>query len=362
MIASPIEATAELLPRGRAVAADEDSSSTTSESSATRVHGPSSTSTANTATSSSSTSTANTATSSSSASNDEAKSVVAPNLAAEPNPFDEQVWRAEGGSDSEADVAGAYPIVGHPIRKAIVAVVGSKRNLAIVAGAAFVLIIGIVLASGGDDAKPSSDPSSVTKDKVATTNVEPAPEAPAAEPATEPATEPAIGSASDSASAAMSEGAGSAAATEPAEPAPEPARTTTRTPTARKRTAPVKKKEPTIAGKQVVIETDTQARAGKPVANAAKADQAAIARARRAYTAGNSRLFAGDAEGAIQQYRQAIAHYPAYAAGYRGLGLAYAQKGDRTNAVKALRTYVRAAPGAKDAPIIRRRIDALSTK
>ncbi len=338
VIASPIEATAEIFPSGPipATAPDNGASSHTASSA----------------------SAATSATIGPRDASHEPKGGATPNRGAEPNPFDEQVWRAEGGSDSLADAAGIHPIVGHPLRDAIARLVSSKRNLAIAAGAALVLIVGIVLAAGGDDETPSSGSASTATRETAATAPAPEPE-PA--PAAEAASEPTADSASDTASAAVSEGAGSAATTEPAEPTPAVAEPPARKP-ARKRPAPAKPKEPTIAGKQLVVENDSEARAGKPVANAAQADQAAITRARRAYTAGNSRLFAGDPDGAIREYRQALAHYPGYVSGYRGLGLAYAQKGDRANAIKALRTYVRAAPNAKDASIIQRRIQALSAK
>ena len=108
-----------------------------------------------------------------------------------------------------------------------------------------------------------------------------------------------------------------------------------------------------------MLEYDTQARDAKPVPNAPKDDQALINKARTSYAAGNTRLFAGDADGAIRNYKQALGYYPAYVAAYRGLGLAYAQKRDNAAAVKALRTYVSAVPGAKDAALIRKRIQML---
>ena len=45
--------------------------------------------------------------------------------------------------------------------------------------------------------------------------------------------------------------------------------------------------------------------------------------------------------------------------GVLGLGLAYAQQGDKPKALNALRTYISHAPGAKDAPLIRKRISSL---
>jgi hypothetical protein len=123
------------------------------------------------------------------------------------------------------------------------------------------------------------------------------------------------------------------------------------------------KKGPTIGGKQVVLEYDSQANAAKAGPNnAPQADQAAVAKARQSYAAGNQRLFAGDADGAIRNYKQALSYYPAYVAGYRGLGLAYAQQGDKPAALKALHTYLSSVPSAKDAVIIKKRIATLQSK
>nr|MBA3452536.1 hypothetical protein [Deltaproteobacteria bacterium] len=91
-----------------------------------------------------------------------------------------------------------------------------------------------------------------------------------------------------------------------------------------------------------------------------EADGAKAAKARAAYTTGNQKLFAGDANGAIVAYRQVIAL--GSASGYRGLGLAYAQQGDTANAVAAFKKYVQMSPTAKDVPLIKKRIAALQGK
>jgi hypothetical protein len=88
----------------------------------------------------------------------------------------------------------------------------------------------------------------------------------------------------------------------------------------------------------------------------------ALERARSAYATGNQHLFAGETGAAIAAYKQALAVYPNYVAGYRGLGLAYAQQGDRAAAVKAFKTYVGLAPSAKDVELIKKRIARLSAK
>lgn len=84
-----------------------------------------------------------------------------------------------------------------------------------------------------------------------------------------------------------------------------------------------------------------------------------ISTLRAAYNTGNQRLFVGDTTGAIKAYQQTITLAPGYAPGYRGLGLAYAQAGDRPRAVTALKRYIALAPKAKDVPLIQNRITAL---
>jgi len=275
-----------------------------------------------------------------------------------PNPFDDAVWRREGGSDADVEIAGAHPIVGaNPVREAIGSFAKNKRNLAIAGGAVVLLVVVIGFAMSGN--KPSaSKQASAKKPAKAEPAAKPTPvETPVETPAeTPPAHE---GSA---AAQAPSEGSDSVAAAEhdtPSEHESTEHATTEHATTEHATTEKPKPRTPTLGGKQVVLEYDTQAREGKPVPNAANDDQAAIGKARTSYAAGNTRLFAGDADGAIKNYKQALGYYPAYVAAYRGLGLAYAQKGDNPAAAKALRTYVSAAPGAKDAAIIRKRIQTL---
>jgi regulator of sirC expression with transglutaminase-like and TPR domain len=116
-----------------------------------------------------------------------------------------------------------------------------------------------------------------------------------------------------------------------------------------------------MGGKPVVVEY-ARGRPSPAVTPAAPADDTgAIAKARALYDSGNQHLFAGDTDGAIAQYQQALTEYPGYVAGYRGLGLAYAQQGDTQKARHALRTYLSAAPTAKDAPLIKKRLAMLQT-
>ncbi len=90
-------------------------------------------------------------------------------------------------------------------------------------------------------------------------------------------------------------------------------------------------------------------------------DSARMARARDAYREGNERLFSGDAAGAITAYEEMVRLSPKDPAGYRGLGLASAQLGKRTEAVRYLRMYLKHAPNADDRGIIISRISLLQT-
>jgi hypothetical protein len=84
-------------------------------------------------------------------------------------------------------------------------------------------------------------------------------------------------------------------------------------------------------------------------------------RARAAYNEGNHALFEGNSDAAIRAYRQALSAAPTFPPGFRGLGLAYAQKGQNGLAIMSLRTYLTKAPHAKDAALIKQRIAALQS-
>jgi tetratricopeptide (TPR) repeat protein len=86
-----------------------------------------------------------------------------------------------------------------------------------------------------------------------------------------------------------------------------------------------------------------------------------MARAREAYRQGNERLFSGDLTGAIAAYEEMVRLNPKDAGGYRGLGLASAQLGKRTEAVRYLRAYLKHAPSAEDRALISSRISLLQT-
>jgi tetratricopeptide (TPR) repeat protein len=95
---------------------------------------------------------------------------------------------------------------------------------------------------------------------------------------------------------------------------------------------------------------------------AQEAEDPAIGQARNAYTTGNQRLFVGDLDGAIRAYRRALDFYPGYVGGYRGLGLAYEQRGNMADALTALRAYLAAVPNARDAALIKKRITHLQRR
>ncbi|HEX4450935.1 MAG TPA: tetratricopeptide repeat protein [Kofleriaceae bacterium] len=105
--------------------------------------------------------------------------------------------------------------------------------------------------------------------------------------------------------------------------------------------------------KPVVVDYD------KKPSSSPDADEA-LAQARAAYAIGNQHLFAGEGREAVAAYRNALSIYPSYAAGYRGLGLAFAQQGDKPSAIAAFKTYVKLAPAAKDVELIQKRIRNLS--
>ncbi len=94
-------------------------------------------------------------------------------------------------------------------------------------------------------------------------------------------------------------------------------------------------------------------------AQASVADPAT--RSRQAYKEGNASLFSGQTEAAIKAYQEAVRLNRKDPAGYRGLGLAYAQAGRRTEAASAFQRYLKLARTAKDRDIIMKRIQLLTS-
>ena len=121
---------------------------------------------------------------------------------------------------------------------------------------------------------------------------------------------------------------------------------------------PKNPKNPKIRGTQITPAETGKGTGGPTPPGGDAGDKSDTARA--AYATGNQKLFAGDPNGAIVAYRQVIAM--GSASGYRGLGLAYAQQGDKQNAIAAFKKYVQMSPTAKDVGLIKKRIAALQGK
>jgi hypothetical protein len=149
-------------------------------------------------------------------------------------------------------------------------------------------------------------------------------------------------------------------------PAPAPAPAAAPTPVAPPEPAPAAPTKRTLGGVPVVLEYDKAPGAAAPPAAGTPpapqpVDQRAIPRARAAYQRGNNALFAGQPEVAISHYQESLRIYPGYVAGHRGLGLAYAEKGQNPEAIRHMRTYIRAVPNAKDVPLLKKRIQRLES-
>jgi tetratricopeptide (TPR) repeat protein len=85
-------------------------------------------------------------------------------------------------------------------------------------------------------------------------------------------------------------------------------------------------------------------------------------RAHEAYARGNAKLLQGGIDEAIVAFKEALKLDPRDPAAQRGLGLAYLQAGNASQAVQHLRRYLRAAPGAPDRQLIEKRIEQLSNR
>jgi hypothetical protein len=81
--------------------------------------------------------------------------------------------------------------------------------------------------------------------------------------------------------------------------------------------------------------------------------------ARSLTKAGLQKFVAGDVGGAIALFDRARAKDSGYAPAYRGLGMAYEKRGDRSRAKRAFQTYLKLAPKASDAASIRARMEKL---
>jgi len=209
-----------------------------------------------------------------------------------------------------------------------------KRGLLIAAGALAAILVVVLVATGGS-AKATTEP---TVAKAKRTPPTESSTALAATPTTSSTTTP------DKPTAAA------AATVATAEPAATPAATPN--PTAKK---PVAQRRISRGKKPVVVDYDKKQ-------DPTPSQDEALTRARAEYAAGNRHLFAGETAAAVVSYRQALAAYPNYVAGYRGLGLAFTQQGNKASALDAFKTYVKLAPTAKDVALINKRIASLSVR
>jgi hypothetical protein len=215
-----------------------------------------------------------------------------------------------------------------------------SRRVALLAAAGVVAILGIVAVAGHGDPKPST-----------TAVVTHEPRTPSTSPRTSPASaDHPVASTPGAVASTPGAAATTVATAEPSLPVATP------NPTKPAKAQPVRRRI-SRAKKPVVVDYDKQ----RDPASADSPDQA-LAKARAAYAAGNQHLFAGETSSAIASYQQALSLYPGYVAGYRGLGLAYAQASNRPAAVDAFKTYVRLAPTAKDVALIQKRIANLSVR
>lgn len=94
------------------------------------------------------------------------------------------------------------------------------------------------------------------------------------------------------------------------------------------------------------------------VSQAAMLHAVAVSQVRR----GEAALEKGRAEEALESFRAALENEPSIAVAFRGLGMAYAMQGNDAQALQAYDRYLKLAPGAPDAPDIRRSIAELKTR
>jgi regulator of sirC expression with transglutaminase-like and TPR domain len=68
----------------------------------------------------------------------------------------------------------------------------------------------------------------------------------------------------------------------------------------------------------------------------------------------------GKLDEARRVFQTAVDLAPRFAPAHRGLGLVYEREGQRARAIRSWQAYLRIAPDAPDAPLIRARIERLS--
>jgi len=223
----------------------------------------------------------------------------------------------------------------------------AARRVVAIAGATVALLIVVIAVAATHGTGPSTGSPMAARSATATTA---ATSAQSATPAPRPARDP-VGPPPPSPHDTPPAGASA--------PPPQTLRETPEEPSTATKPAP--RATPPAPGSRVTAKTVAVQPAKHDAPVETEDGEPATARARAAYNAGNQALFDGKSDAAIRAYRQALSAAPTFAPGFRGLGLAFAQRGDSGSAVMALRVYLNMAPHAKDAPLIKQRIaDLLS--
>ncbi|MCA9575821.1 MAG: tetratricopeptide repeat protein [Sandaracinaceae bacterium] len=133
-----------------------------------------------------------------------------------------------------------------------------------------------------------------------------------------------------------------------------------RTPTA----APASRPEPTPAAAVAVTPTPSAAPAptdNSEIRGSGAQSSRSLDRERASALAseGTSLLVAGRLPAAVDKFQEATQAYPGNATAWRGLGLAYQRMGRAPEARRAYERYLRLAPNARDADMIRSRLSEL---
>jgi len=228
----------------------------------------------------------------------------------------------------------------------------SKKGLIIGGVAAAVVILAAVAAfalRGGKKTEDSVEPAKPAAESVPA-KAEPAAEEPAL--AAKPTPEP----------AKPVEPVRPAAAVRAEKPAPSEKPARAEKPAAEKtahaekatrdeKALPSEKPQPTDKARPALEEAESKT-GNKP-------SEADFKAANDAYQRGNAKLFKGNTTDAIKEFNEALRLNPRDPAIHRGLGLAYAQSGNSAEAIKHLKSYLKAAPKANDKAMVEKRIDQL---